>query len=201
MDTFIIGKVIAYKRKEKHMTQEALAQKLDVTAKTISHWENGYTLPDISLLIPLSRILGITVYELLSGELENKDTMNVVENQDQEPSVALESEKRDKELEMTVQYAESNMKGLKHRTFNISCYVVILMLVLLFREVLREKYILPDTGWLGISAFLMSLLFIPVLLFQTVALFIQKNSKSAMLLLIEFVIWIMSAYFYFFVLR
>lgn len=58
MDTSVIGRIIAQKRKEKHMTQEVLAQKLNVTAKTISHWENGYTLPDISLLIPLSNILG-----------------------------------------------------------------------------------------------------------------------------------------------
>lgn len=111
MDTEVIGKVIAQKRKEKQMTQAVLAQKLNVTAKTISHWENGYTLPDISLLIPLGNILGITVYELLSGELENRDAMNVIVNQ--EPNIALESEKRDKELAMTVQYAENNIKELK----------------------------------------------------------------------------------------
>ena len=139
MDTGKIGKVIAQKRKEKHMTQDVLSQKLNVSAKTISHWENGYTLPDISLLIPLSKALGITVYELLSGELENGDTMNAVEKQEQEPGTELDSEKRDKELEMTVHYAESNMKDYKHKTFNIFCYVVILMLVLLFMEVLREK--------------------------------------------------------------
>ena len=50
-----------------------------------------------------------------------------------------ESEKHEKELEMTVQYAENNMKDLKHRIFNISFYVVTIMLVLLFLEVLREK--------------------------------------------------------------
>ena len=200
MDTKVIGKVIAQKRKEMHMTQEVLAQKLNVTAKTISHWENGYTLPDISLLIPLSNILGITVYELLSGELENRDTMNVVVNQEQEPNVMLEAEQRDKELAMTVQYAENNMKDLKHRIFNISCYIVTIMLVLLFLEVLREKHTLPDTGWLAISAFLISMSFIPVIIVQTVVLFIQKNSKSAVLLIIEFVVWILTAYFYFFVL-
>ena len=113
MDTKVIGKVIAQKRKEMHMTQEVLSQKLNVTAKTISHWENGYTLPDISMLIPLSNILGITVYELLSGELDNRDTMNAVVNQEQEPNVMLEAEQRDKELAMTVQYAENNIEELK----------------------------------------------------------------------------------------
>ena len=199
MDTSVIGRIIAQKRKEKHMTQEVLAQKLNVTAKTISHWENGYTLPDISLLIPLSSILGITVYELLSGELENRETMNDTINQEQMP--LQESEKHEKELEMTVQYAENNMKDLKHRIFNISCYIVTFMLVLLFLEVLREKHTLPDTGWLAISAFLISMLFIPVIIVQTVVLFIQKNSKSTVLLIIEFVVWILTAYFYFFVLE
>jgi len=198
MDTSVIGRIIAQKRKEKHMTQEVLAQKLNVTAKTISHWENGYTLPDISLLIPLSNILGITVYELLSGELENRETMNDTINQEQIP--LQESEKHEKELGMTVQYAENSMKDLKHRIFNISCYIVTIMLVLLFLEVLREKHTLPDTGWLAISAFLISMSFIPVIIVQTVVLFIQKNSKSAVLLIIEFVVWILTAYFYFFVL-
>ena len=173
MDTSVIGRIIAQKRKEKHMTQEVLAQKLNVTAKTISHWENGYTLPDISLLIPLSNILEITVYELLSGELENRETMNDTINQEQIP--LQESEKHEKELEMTVQYAENNMKDLKHRIFNISCYIVTIMLVLLFLEVLREKHTLPDTGWLAISAFLISMSFIPVIIVQTVVLFIQKT--------------------------
>ncbi len=172
--------------------------RINVTAKTISHWENGYTLPDISLLIPLSNILGVTVYELLSGELERKDTMNDTINQEQIP--LQESEKHEKELEMTVQYAENNIKGLKHRIFNISCYVVTIMLVLLFLEVLREKHTLPDTGWLAIGAFLISMLFIPVIIVQTVVLLIQRNSKSAILLIMEFAVWVLTSYFYFFVL-
>ena len=124
------------------MTQDVLSQKLNVSAKTISRWENGYTLPDISLpLIPLlakpweSRYMNYYP-ESWKG---NGDTMNAVEKQEQEPGTELDSEKRDKELEMTVHYAESNMKDYKHKTFNIFCYVVILMLVLLFMEVLREK--------------------------------------------------------------
>jgi len=178
-----------------------LSQKLNVTAKTISHWENGYTLPDISMLIPLSNILGITVYELLSEELENRYTMNVAENQEQEPNITLELEKREKELEKTVQYAESNMKDLKQRIFNISCYVVTLMLVLLFLEVLRKKYTLPDTGWLAIGALLISMLFIPVIIIQTVLMLFQKNAKSIKVLVIEFVVWLLTGCFYFFVLR
>ncbi len=68
MDTIKIGKFIAEKRKEKKLTQEGLAEKLGVTSKTISRWENGNYMPDISLLEPLSQELGITLNDLISGE-------------------------------------------------------------------------------------------------------------------------------------
>ena len=68
MDIVKIGRFIAEKRKEKNFTQEQLAEKLCVTAKTISKWENGNYMPDISLLQPLSEELGVTLNELLSGE-------------------------------------------------------------------------------------------------------------------------------------
>lgn len=63
-----IADLIRKKRKEKGMTQEALAQKLFVTEKAISRWETAKGTPDISLLIPLANELGLDVSELLSGE-------------------------------------------------------------------------------------------------------------------------------------
>lgn len=68
MDTLKIGKFIARMRKEKNMTQEDLAKILGVTNKTISRWENGNYMPDLSLLKPLSEALDISLNELLSGE-------------------------------------------------------------------------------------------------------------------------------------
>ena len=73
MDIIKIGKFIAEKRKEKKLTQEGLAEKLGVTSKTISRWENGNYMPDISLLKPLSEELGITLNDLLSGEKVDKE--------------------------------------------------------------------------------------------------------------------------------
>ena len=73
MDVVKIGKFIAKKRKEKNMTQEQLAEKLGVTSKTISRWENGNYMPDISLLKPISEELGITLNDLLSGEKVEKE--------------------------------------------------------------------------------------------------------------------------------
>lgn len=68
MDVKKIGEFIAYNRKNKGLTQEQLGEKLGVSNKTISRWENGNYMPDLSLLKPLSEELGITLNELLSGE-------------------------------------------------------------------------------------------------------------------------------------
>lgn len=69
-----IGKFIADNRKKKKITQLELAEKLSVTDRTISNWENGKNMPDLSLFKPLCDILDITINELLSGEyIENKE--------------------------------------------------------------------------------------------------------------------------------
>ena len=63
-----IGKFIAKLRKEKKLTQEQLAEKLGVTAKSVSRWENGVCLPDVSLFKDLCNILGITLNDFFAGE-------------------------------------------------------------------------------------------------------------------------------------
>lgn len=68
MDQVHIGRFIAECRRQKKMTQEQLAEKLGVTSKSVSRWENGNTMPDYSLLQDLCSELNITVNELLSGE-------------------------------------------------------------------------------------------------------------------------------------
>lgn len=68
MDQVKIGKFIAELRKEKNMTQQQLGDKIGVSFKTISKWENGRGMPELSLLKPLSEKLGVTINEILSGE-------------------------------------------------------------------------------------------------------------------------------------
>ena len=68
-----IGKFIAECRKEKGLTQQELAEKLNVTDRSISKWENAKCLPDLSLFNPLCQELGITINELLSGEKIKKE--------------------------------------------------------------------------------------------------------------------------------
>ena len=68
MDQLKTGKFIAQMRKEKGLTQRALAEKLFISDKTVSKWECGNGLPEVSLMMPLCELLGITVNELLSGK-------------------------------------------------------------------------------------------------------------------------------------
>ena len=63
-----VGKFIAICRKEKQLTQADLAEKLNITNKAVSKWETGRGMPDASILLELSKILDVTVNELLSGE-------------------------------------------------------------------------------------------------------------------------------------
>lgn len=66
-----IGRFIAENRKAKKLTQEGLAEKLGITNKSISKWENGSCLPDSSLFKPLCKILDISINELFAGEKLN----------------------------------------------------------------------------------------------------------------------------------
>ena len=68
MDSYVTGAVIKKLREEKKMTQDTLAGKIGVSAKTVSKWETGRGFPDSSLLEPLAAAIGISVIELLGGE-------------------------------------------------------------------------------------------------------------------------------------
>ena len=68
MDQIKIGKFIASCRKEQGMTQAALAEKLGISDRAVSKWENGRSLPDSGIMLELCGLLKINVNELLSGE-------------------------------------------------------------------------------------------------------------------------------------
>ena len=84
MDCQKIGNIISKGRKEKNMTQKEVADLLNISDRTVSKWERGIGCPDISLMIPLSKVLDIGLYELLGGEEMEKDSKvkanKVIEN-------------------------------------------------------------------------------------------------------------------------
>lgn len=73
-----IGKRIAALRREKGLKQDELAGMLSVSPQAVSKWENDQTCPDISLLPELSKILGVTVDELLTGRKETEPLVTLV---------------------------------------------------------------------------------------------------------------------------
>lgn len=114
-----IGKFIAELRKEKNMTQIELADKLGVTDRAISKWENGRGLPDLSLIKPLCEELDITVNELLSGEKISKKDYQ---------------EKLEENILNTIDYTNKKIKK-NNKLFKIvisTTIVVIASLVLMF---------------------------------------------------------------------
>lgn len=80
MDQDKIGKLIAKLRKEKGMTQRELGDMVNVGFKAVSKWERGITCPDISIINELSKILGITSDELLTGELNPEQIQEKKQN-------------------------------------------------------------------------------------------------------------------------
>lgn len=80
MDQIKIGKFIQEKRKEKGITQSELAEKLYISDRAISKWENGICMPDVGNMQDLCEILGITINDLFSGEVvDMKNNEKVLE--------------------------------------------------------------------------------------------------------------------------
>ena len=71
MDAIKTGSFIAKKRKERNMSQRELAEYLHITDKAISKCERGLSFPDITVLIPLSEVLNVSLYDLLTGGSNN----------------------------------------------------------------------------------------------------------------------------------
>ena len=74
MDTKKIGAFLKQCRKEKNLTQEQLAEKFGVSARTVSRWETGINMPDLSVLVQLAEYYDVEMRELLDGE--RSQTMN-----------------------------------------------------------------------------------------------------------------------------
>ena len=120
-----IGEFIAKLRKENDLTQQELADKINVTSKAVSKWENGRSLMDISLLSPLSNILGVSVLELLNGERIKDDS---------KPLVA------DETLKKSFNYAQKKIR--KSRVKTIIVTILIIMFAFSISFVFTKLYLL-----------------------------------------------------------
>ena len=73
MDQIKIGGFLKDLRKEKGITQEQLAEKLGVSGRTISRWETGNNMPDISLLVEIAEFFDVSIPEIIKGERKSED--------------------------------------------------------------------------------------------------------------------------------
>ncbi len=101
MDLVKIGKYIAGKRKNLGLTQKQLAEKIGMSDKSVSKWERGICLPDVSLYFDLCSLLGISINEFLAGEdivhenIEKKSEENII-------SVVTDSKRKQKSLKYII---------------------------------------------------------------------------------------------------
>lgn len=115
MDLVKIGKYIAGKRKALGMTQKQLAEKLNMSDKSVSKWERGVCLPDVSVYRELCEILGISINEFLAGE--DIDAENV------------EKKSEDNIIQVTKD-SKKKQKNLKSILAVVTTFAVIMVLVL-----------------------------------------------------------------------
>ncbi len=113
-----IGKFIAEQRKLKELTQEELAEKLGITKNAVSKWERGLCLMDMSLLKPLSEILGVSVNDILAGEIIKS---NNIEKKSEENIIKL--------TELV------NLKTMKYGVIGMALFFIVLVIISGFKNV------------------------------------------------------------------
>lgn len=111
MDPMKTGMIISDARKKLKMTQKDLADKLFVSDKAVSKWERGLCFPDISVLIPLTETLNISLYDLLRGEKVNKEEV-------------------EETLKNTINYSNNELKRKKKKYIIISSISIFVVVVI-----------------------------------------------------------------------
>ena len=111
MDPLKTGSIICEARKKLNMTQKDLADKVYVSDKAVSKWERGICFPDISVLIPLTEVLGISLYDLLKGEKMNKKDL-------------------EETLKNTITYSNNEVKR-KKKTYMLISVVSVLIVIMI----------------------------------------------------------------------
>jgi len=129
MDLVKIGKLLQDLRKEKGLTQEALAEKMGVARRTVSRWETGANMPDLDVLIELSDLYAVDLREILNGERKSQ-IMNT------------------EQKETLLQAAQYSNEKNRRSTIVVSVFFVIGILALL-GNVAMDMLDAADTFWVG----------------------------------------------------
>ena len=136
MDQVKIGKFIAECRRKTNLTQMQLAEKLNITDRAISKWETGKSLPDSSIMLELCDVLGISVNDLLCGEVVTMDNYN-------------------KELENNLLEMIKQKELADKRLLSVEVFVGITATIVLFALIFVAAFIQMET-WLKVSLIVFS---------------------------------------------
>ena len=159
-----IGKFIAEKRKENNLTQERLAEQLNISKNAVSKWERGLNLPDVSIIQDLCKILNITLNELFIGEnildekykeVADKNLLNVLENS----SFTLKEK---------IDFYKKKWKK-EHISKMIICFISLIVLIIVLKYQNVEGYII------GVIAGMLSTLFY-VVLYNQMMIYVENNA-------------------------
>lgn len=111
MDNKKIGAFLRDLRKEHNLTQEELGEKLGATNKTISRWETGTYMPPVDILLQMSKLYGVSVNEILSGER--------LDTRDYQP-------KAEENIAITLKQSQKDSRGIK---IAIACCLVVILII------------------------------------------------------------------------
>lgn len=161
MDQIKIGTFLKELRKEKNMTQESLAEKLNVSNRTVSRWETGSNMPDISMLVEIAELYDVSIPEIINGERK--------------------SEKMDKETKETaVAMAEYSKNAVKRRILGITGNLLSVFGTFI---IISALVMFPsDSSWGGNYALLGSI-FLLIGIYLIIKPIIMKRSKRLLVIL------------------
>ncbi len=133
MDQQKIGSFLKELRKEKSLTQEQLAEKLYVSGRTVSRWETGSNMPDISLLIELAEMYKVSIPEIISGERKSEEMKEEVK----ETAKSLSD------------YADAINEKIRKRAVWLSVFALIGLLIFAVIDMLELNT--PESIWEAIA--------------------------------------------------
>lgn len=156
MDQIKIGLFLKKLRKEKNLTQETLAEKFNISNRTISRWETGSNMPDISLLIELSEFYGVSILEIINGE-KNGEERN--------------QELKDTTIKMA-EYSKNEVKIEKRKVISS------LMIIFGVFQIITALAIFPnDSSWGSIYSIIGGTILIAGIYFMTKSILVKRSSR------------------------
>lgn len=165
MDQKRIGCFLKELRKSKGFTQEQLAEQFNVSGRTISRWENGNNMPDLSILVELADFYDVDIREIIDGERKSE----IMNNEEKEKLLSV------------ADYAEQEKNILLKRLRNISIVGLCAMVTGIAMLMIRENHVLPVTEYIMGASFGLAFGAILTALFYSTGLLksIRDNKEKA----------------------